>query len=161
MSRWLPHPVVSLVLFAEWLLLSMSVEPAHLLLAAALAVGVPLLLRPFAPVPVRVRAPATAVRLAVRVLGDIVASNVQVAIGILGPEKALRLRFVWVPLELRHPAGVAALAGIVTMTPGTVSADLSPDGAHLLVHALDVPDEAALVAQIKSRYEAPLKEIFG
>jgi len=41
-----------------------------------------------------------------------------------------------------------------------LSADLSPDGSHLLVHAFNVDDEAALIAQIKARYEAPLKEIF-
>jgi multicomponent K+:H+ antiporter subunit E len=46
------------------------------------------------------------------------------------------------------------------MTPGTLSAELSPDGRHLLVHAFNVDDEAALVAQIKARYEAPLQEIF-
>jgi multicomponent K+:H+ antiporter subunit E len=56
-----------------------------------------------------------------------------------------------------------ALAGIITMTPGTLSSDLSPDRKHLLVHALHCPDEAAeaaLVADIKARYEAPLMEIF-
>jgi len=46
------------------------------------------------------------------------------------------------------------------MTPGTLSAELSSDGSHLLVHAFNVEDEAALIAQIKERYEAPLKEIF-
>jgi multicomponent K+:H+ antiporter subunit E len=49
------------------------------------------------------------------------------------------------------------------MTPGTLSADLSDDRRHLLVHAFDVDDDAAqaaLIAGIKARYEAPLKLIF-
>jgi multicomponent K+:H+ antiporter subunit E len=46
------------------------------------------------------------------------------------------------------------------LTPGTVSAKLSEDRRTLLVHTLDVDDEAALVAEIKQRYETPLKEIF-
>jgi len=46
------------------------------------------------------------------------------------------------------------------MTPGTLSADLSADRQHLLVHAFNIDDEAALIASIKSRYEAPLMEIF-
>ena len=67
-------------------------------------------------------------------------ANVEVAWRILGPEKALRPAFVSVPLDIRSPLGVAALATIVTLTPGTLSADLDERGEHLLVHALHLPD---------------------
>ncbi len=99
-------------------------------------------------------------RLVLRVLGDIVVSNIDVARRILGPESLLQPRFVWVPLDIRDARGIAALMAVVTLTPGTVSADLSPDRRRLLVHGLHVPDEAELVATVKQRYEAPLKEIF-
>jgi multicomponent K+:H+ antiporter subunit E len=46
------------------------------------------------------------------------------------------------------------------MTPGTQSAEITPDGGHLLIHAFNVDDEAALIATIQSRCEAPLMEIF-
>jgi multicomponent K+:H+ antiporter subunit E len=46
------------------------------------------------------------------------------------------------------------------MTPGTLSCAIAPDGRSLVVHALHLDDAEALVAQIKQRYEAPLKEIF-
>jgi multicomponent K+:H+ antiporter subunit E len=52
------------------------------------------------------------------------------------------------------------LTSIISLTPGTVSADLSSDHKTLLVHGLDVPDAAELVAIIKQRYEAPLLEVF-
>jgi hypothetical protein len=64
-----------------------------------------------------------------------------------------------VPLDIADPHAILSLAGIITMTPGTLSAELSPDRRYLLVHAFNVDDEAALIAQIKSRYEAPLKEM--
>jgi multicomponent K+:H+ antiporter subunit E len=47
------------------------------------------------------------------------------------------------------------------MTPGTLTCDVAADRSHLLVHALHLTDAAALVADIKARYEAPLLEIFG
>jgi len=65
-----------------------------------------------------------------------------------------------VPLDVRRPRSISLLAGIVTMTPGTLSAELSDDHRHLLVHGLDVDDPQALVAQIKTRYEAPIRELF-
>lgn len=55
---------------------------------------------------------------------------------------------------------ISLLVCVVSLTPGSVSADLSGDRRILLVHALDVPDADALVAEIKQRYEAPLKEVF-
>ena len=72
----------------------------------------------------------------------------------------LRTRWVSVPLELSSPEAITVLAGTVTVTPGTVSCDLSADGRYLLVHCLDAPDTEQIVREIKTRYEARLKEIF-
>ena len=160
MHAWLPAPLLSLTLFAVWLLLNNSLAPAHIVLGAALAVSVPRFTEPLHPQRPRLKKPATIARLALAVLCDIVRSNFEVARRILGRQAALKPAFVWVSLDLRDAHGIFALAGIITMTPGTLSADLSDDRRFLLVHALHVEDEAALVAQIKSRYEQPLREIF-
>ena len=160
MKRWLPQPLLSAGLLLVWLLLNNTLAPAHLLLGAVLAIVLPLLVAPLRPDPVRLRRPLLALRLLGRVLLDIVQANVQVAWRILGPEAALKPRFVWVPLDIRQPWGIATLAGIITLTPGTVSSDLSADRRYLLVHALNEDDPDALVATIKARYERPLMEIF-
>ena len=160
MRTLLPAPVTSAVLFVAWLLMNASVSAGHLALAALLAIVIPLVLAPLAGERPRIRRPGVVLRLGLVVLWDIVQSNIEVARRILGPESRIRPAFVWVPLAIRDPHGVAALAGIITMTPGTLSSDLSADGRHLLVHALNVDDAPALVASIKARYEAPLIEIF-
>jgi len=72
----------------------------------------------------------------------------------------LHSQFVTVPLELRSPEAITALAGTITMTPGTVSASLSADGRALLVHCLETTDPDQTVADIKSRYESRLQRIF-
>lgn len=163
MKRWLPAPLLSLLLGLAWLLLNESASAGHLLLAVLAGLAVPLLTARYRVDPPRLRRPGVALRLLLRVLGDIVLSNVEVARRVLGPEAAIRARFVWVPLTIRDPHGIVALAGIVTLTPGTLSSDLSADRRHLLVHALHCPDDAAerrLIADIQARYEAPLREIF-
>lgn len=158
--KLVPAPLLSLVLFVSWLLLNNALDPAHLLLAAVLALAIPWFTEPLRPEKPRLRRWGTAAKLALVVLWDIVLANIEVARRILGPESAIRPRFVWVPLSIRDPHGIVTLAGIVTMTPGTLSSDLSDDRRWLLVHAFNVDDEAALVATIKRRYEAPLREIF-
>ena len=161
--RLLPSPVLSALLFLAWLMLNGSVSPGHLLLAAALAVALPWWTNRFSPDPPHLRRWGALLHLTGRVLLDIVVSNVEVARRVLGPEASLHATFVWVPLSIRDPHGIVALAGIVTLTPGTLSSEISADRRHLLVHALHCPDDdaaAALVASIQARYEAPLKEIF-
>ena len=159
-SRLLPAPSLSLVLWVSWLMLNESVSAGHLLLGAALALVVPWFTERYRPDKPALRGALTACRLALVVLADIVKSNLIVARQVLGPESRVRPAFVWVPLDIRDPHGIVALAAIITLTPGTLSSDLSEDRRHLLVHALHVDDAEALVADIKQRYESPLREIF-
>ncbi|MBB5014410.1 Na+/H+ antiporter subunit E [Rehaibacterium terrae] len=160
MSRILPSPFLSLTVLAVWLLLVGELSAGQLLLGALVAIVLPWVAQRLRQTRARMRSPLTMLKLAGVVLWDIVVSNIQVARVILGPESAIRPGFVWIPLDIRNPHGIATLAGIITMTPGTVSADLSPDRSHLLVHFLNLDDPQAQIDQIKQRYEAPLREIF-
>lgn len=158
--RLFPAPALSVVLFISWLLLAGSPSVGHIALAAVLAVVIPRWTERLDVDRVRIGSWGAATRLAVIVLYDIVASAVTVARQILGPEERIRPGFVWVPLAIRDAYGTASLASIITMTPGTLSVDLSQDRRHLLVHALHVDDPDELIASIKSRYEQPLMAIF-
>lgn len=157
--RILPSPLLSLVLALAWPVLNQSWSLGHCLLGGLLALVVPWFTDPLRESRPTLRRPAVALRLMLVVLKDIVSSNIAVARLILGPETAIRPAFVWLPLTVAEPHAIVTLSLIVTMTPGTLSADLSPDGRHLLIHALNVDDPAALIADIKARYEAPLLEI--
>jgi multicomponent K+:H+ antiporter subunit E len=161
MKTWLPYPVLSLLLFVVWLLLVAEVSVAHVLLALFLAWGIPLVCRPFLKDLPPVRHTFAALRLVALVTYDIVVANIVVARLILGPTDRLKPVFVSVPLTLTQPMSISLLASIITMTPGTVSSDLSQDNKILIVHALDCSDPEALIADIQQRYEKPLLEIFG
>ncbi len=96
------------------------------------------------------------------VMWDIVIANVTVArIVLFMPNARLRPAWITIPLDLRKPEEITLLAGTVTMTPGTVSSDLSACGHALLVHCLHAPDPDAVVADIKHRYERRVKGIFA
>ena len=160
LRRLLPAPWISGLLLTAWLMLNASLSAGQVALGALLALAIPRMLRRLRPERPTLRQGQVALRLALVVAGDIVLSSIAVGRRILGPEAAIRPRFVWIPLDIRDAHGIVALAGIITMTPGTLSAELADDRRHLLIHAFDVDDEAALVAGIKKRYEAPLRVIF-
>lgn len=165
--RLLPRPWTALWLLLAWLLLNQTVAPGHVLLGGLLAIVLSRYPRPSADAGARTamsreevaRRAKVAARLALVVLKDIVVANLQVAARILGPQQRLTPRFVWMPLEVTRPPSITLLAGIITMTPGTLSVELSDDHRWLMVHGLDVDDAEALVADIKARYETPIKEM--
>jgi len=96
------------------------------------------------------------------VLWDIVVANFEVAAIILfRRNRDLRPAWLVVPLALDTPEAITVLAGTISLTPGTVSSDVSACGRYLLVHALDTADPAAEVARIKSRYETRLRKVFA
>jgi multicomponent K+:H+ antiporter subunit E len=159
MKRWLPAPIVSLALLLTWLVLN-GATTGHLLLGAVFALLIPSLLAPLRTVKGPVRRPLQLLRFTALLLWDIVIANFEVARRILGPESRIKPGYVWVPLEIETPLGIAALAAVITMTPGTLSADLSADRRMLLVHCFHLEDAAATATGIKQRYEQPLREIF-
>ncbi|AJQ89381.1 Na+/H+ antiporter subunit E [Xanthomonas oryzae pv. oryzicola] len=158
--RLLPSLPLSVMVFLFWLLLSDSVGPQQWGLGMLLGVVVPIfaarLDREFAQIGSLRSVP----RMLLVAAGDIVRSNIKVAAQVLGPESRIHPGFIWVRLDIANIHGIAALTSMITLTPGTVSAALSDDRKYLLVHVLHLDDPEALIAQIKSRYEKPLMEIF-
>lgn len=78
---------------------------------------------------------------------------------VLGDPGRLRPAILAVPLDVRSAGGTALFADMVTLTPGTTSLEVSADGRTLYVHALDAPDQAAAVADMKSTLEARAREV--
>jgi multicomponent K+:H+ antiporter subunit E len=161
MKRWLPAPLLSLALVAFWLLINRSLAPAHLLLAVLVGWLMPLLVAPLRPPGGPIRRPWVLVRLILLVGHDVIASGLQVGRGVLtAHRRPPRAGFVVVPLVLRDPFALAALAVITTVVPGTVWTELARDRSALLLHVFDLGEEEAFVRYFKARYEQPLKEIF-
>ena len=155
-------PVVVVLLTLLWLLLNQSLAPAHILLGLVLAVGIARYTSSLRPLQAHVKRLDLAALLILVVIKDIVLNNLAVARIVVGvkPIRSIRSGFVRIAFTLRDPHGLAALAAIVTATPGTVWAGLSTSGDTLTLHVLDLEDEDQVIQLIKHRYEQPLMRIF-
>ncbi|MEL6570945.1 MAG: Na+/H+ antiporter subunit E [Pseudomonadota bacterium] len=159
---WLfPHPLLTVILTITWALLQNTISPGMVLFGFILGIIIPILTAAWWPDrPTSFRA-GKMVSYSAVVLWDILVANIQVAwIVLTVPNNKLKPAWIIIPLELKEPEAITILAGTITLTPGTVSADLSDEGHSLLVHVLHTDDPEGEVATIKSRYEARLKEIF-
>ena len=156
-----PHPILSLGLFAASLLMSASVAPPSLALAALAAVLAPQVMRVLSVDRVRIRSPKAVLQLAAVVAVDVIRSNWEVAWVILGRRRDERKAgFIHIPLQMRDRHGLAVLAIIITSTPGTLWVEYEAATGQLLLHVLDLVDEDEWIELIKTRYERRLMEIF-
>ena len=153
---------LTVTLVGIWLLLSGELSVMAIAFGVLLA---PLLVLPIAqlrPVRPRLRHVHLAVPLVATLLVDIVLSNLGVARVVLGLTRNRQVRsgFIDIPLELSDPHGLAILAVIVTSTPGTTWAGVTPDGRVLRLHMLDIRNEDEWIRSFKQRYERRLMRIF-
>lgn len=161
MNRVFPAPLLSLSLCGLWLLLNLSLSAGNLMLGALLGFFAPIMFAPLRPLSVKIRRPGVALKLFFLVGRDVLVSNFAVAWGVVrAGQRPPRSTFVKVPLDLHDAHGLAALAVICTVVPGTVWSELALDRSVLLMHVFDLDDEARFIEHFKTTYERPLMEIF-
>ena len=160
--RWLmPHPFLTLILAVVWILLQNDLTAGMAVFGIILGILIPWMTSIWWPDTPKGFRLGKMVTYSVMVMWDILVANVQVAwIVLTVPNAKLKPHWIIVPLKLKQPEAITVLAGTITLTPGTVSADLSDEGHSLLVHVLHTDDPDAVRDDIKSRYEARLLEIF-
>lgn len=160
---WLmPHPFLTLLLTLVWILLQNEFSAGMAVFGLILGIIIPWATSIWWPdTPKGFRLGKMAIY-AVIVIWDIIVANLEVAwIVLTVPNAKLKPTWIVVPLELKQPEAITVLAGTITLTPGTVSSDLSDEGHSLLVHVLHTDDPDAVRDEIKTRYEARLLEIFS
>ncbi len=160
---WLiPHPFLTLLLAVVWIILQNEVSAGMAVFGLILGIIIPWGTSVWWPDQPKGLRLGKFIIYALIVMWDILVANVQVAwIVLTKPNDKMRPAWVVIPLELKQPEAITILAGTITLTPGTVSADLSSEGHSLLVHALDTDDPGAVRDEIKHRYERRLLEIFA
>lgn len=161
MRNLVPAPLLTGSLIVLWIMLNGSAAPAHLVFGTLIGIAVPLLTKNLRPEELSIKRPWTVIRLIGTVFVDVIRSNIEVArfVWIYGSHPP-RDQWVVIPLELRAPSGLAALAVIAAIIPGTIWSELSMDRSRLLFHVFHVPEGQDFARMFKDRYEKPLMEIF-
>ncbi|HEV7276106.1 MAG TPA: Na+/H+ antiporter subunit E [Devosiaceae bacterium] len=93
---------------------------------------------------------------------ELVMSAVKVAVLVLRPDmrRTLTPGIIAFPLAVKSDAEITILANLVTLTPGTLSVDVSEDRQHLYIHVLDMKDREEVVRGIAEGFEHRVAEVF-
>lgn len=160
MRRLIPHPGLSVLLVIVWLLMANALTIGGLLMGIIIGILLPIFTAPFWPGRPDVNYRAGLAYLAL-VLWDIIVANFEIAwIILFRRNRDLRPAWLSIPMDLDTPEAITVFAGTISLTPGTVSTDVSACGNFLLVHALHAPNPDAEITRIKTRYERRLKRVF-
>ncbi len=151
--------VVNLVLALLWTALAGSAEVAHLVVGFVLGYMVLWVLRPLLGDSRYFEKLPLLVRFAAFFAVELVLSNLRVAWDVVTPRARRRPGVVAVPLDATTDAEIAVLTGLITLTPGTLGLDVSPDRRTLYVHAMFVDDPDLLRAELKQGFERRVLEL--
>ncbi len=90
---------------------------------------------------------------------EIIKANLRLAITVLSPRMKLRPAVVAFPLALKTEAGIILLANLITLTPGTLSLDISGDRRVLFIHTIFLENPEKFILEIRKGFERRVKEI--
>jgi multicomponent Na+:H+ antiporter subunit E len=93
-------------------------------------------------------------------LYELVVSSLKVAWDVITPRHHARPGILAVPLDVRSDTAIMALANLVSLTPGSLSLDVSSDRRTLYVHGMFIDDAEGARAEIKEKMERRVKEVF-
>lgn len=91
---------------------------------------------------------------------ELVLSAVRVALLVMRPNMRLNPGIIAFPLRVDRDFEITLLANLITLTPGTLSVDVSDDRQTLYVHCIDVPDPEATIKEIRDGFELKILEAF-
>jgi multicomponent Na+:H+ antiporter subunit E len=79
---------------------------------------------------------------------------------VLSPDMHLKPAIIALPLDIKSDVEVTLLANMITLTPGTLSMDLSDDHSILYVHVVSVGDPEDTRQELKTGFETLVYEVF-
>jgi len=151
--------LLNLLLAIVWALLMGSVDQANLVVGFVIGYAILWIVRPVLGDSGYFRRGPLALRFLVYFIKEMLISNLVVAREVLSPHPRRRPGVVAVPLDVRTDNEIAFLANVVTLTPGTLSLDVSEDRSTLYVHTMFLESPEALRREIKDGFERRILEL--
>jgi multicomponent Na+:H+ antiporter subunit E len=155
--------VLGFALVLLWAAITANFSTPNFVLGALVAFGALALLRRSFSQPVRYRKVRSVLELTLSFFVELMVSAFRVARIVLAPnlKTALRPAIIAFPLAIRSDAEIATLANLITLTPGTLSIDVSEDRSTLYVHVLNFTTRDAFIAELQNGFERQVREVWA
>ena len=151
--------LLNLILALTLAALQGELSAANLVIGFLVSAAVVYLFRRMFFGPLYFRKVALGVTLVLVFIKELVKSNIAVLRVVLSPRLRVRSGVIAVPTELTNEVALTMLANMITLTPGTLTLDISPDRRYLYVHTLNLDDPEDVKEEIRTAFEVYLREL--
>ena len=151
--------LMNIILALTWAAVTGTFTAGNLLAGFGLGFGVMLITRQIIGVPGYGYRTQQVLGLAGFFIWELIKANLRVAYDVLTPGYQIRPGVVAIPLDVKTDAEITLLANLITLTPGTLSLDVSVDRRVLYIHAIYLDDPETLRRQIKQGFERRIIEV--
>lgn len=151
--------LLNLLLAMIWAMLSNSWTFLDLSIGYFIGLILLYVFRKFLPTAFYMKRVIAVVKLILLFLKELVLSNVSVVKQVLSPKLNIKPGIFALPTELKTRFEITTLANLISLTPGTLTVDVSHDNSTLYIHAIDVPDTEAAIKAIKDSFEKQIMEV--
>ena len=152
---------INLLLALAWAALTGSFVPANLLFGFALGYVLLWVGQAWTGHSAYFRRTQRAMAFAGYFLWQLVLANLRVAYEVMTPTHRMRPGVLAIPLTLRSDEAITLLANLLTLTPGSLTLDVSDDRSTLYVHVMHIDDPEQARRAIQDGYERRVKEVLS
>ncbi|BAB05034.1 Na+/H+ antiporter subunit E [Halalkalibacterium halodurans] len=151
--------LLNLVIAIIWMFLQNSFTFADFLVGYVVGIGILIALRRFMIFDLYFRKVWAWIKLIVLFFKELVLANIDVTKIVLSPKLDITPGIVAVPTKLKSDWELTLLAGLISLTPGTLSMDFSDDKKYIYIHSIHVPDKEAMIREIHDTFEKAILEV--
>jgi multicomponent Na+:H+ antiporter subunit E len=142
-----------------WMFLKTSFTPAAFVVGYFWGLVILYIFRSYFPTRFYLHRVYSVIKLILLFLKELVLSNLNVLKHVLRPKLAIKPGIFALPTELNKDWEIMLLANLITLTPGTLTVDVSEDSKVLYIHAVDIDDIHESVDSIKNTFEKAIMEV--
>jgi multicomponent Na+:H+ antiporter subunit E len=151
--------LLNLVIAFVWMFLNDHWGPVSLFMGYVIGLGLIYFLRRFLSTEFYLRRVFAIISLLLLFIKELILSSISVLKQILSPKLDIRPGIFAFPTELKSDWEITLLANLITLTPGTLTLEVSPDGKTLYIHAMDIPHTDEVILQIRNSFEKAIMEV--
>ncbi|MBM2319892.1 MULTISPECIES: Na+/H+ antiporter subunit E [Marivita] len=144
---------LNIILAIAWVAFTGSVSLIGLITGFVIGYGALWLIQPLIGTSSYFKRVAAWIKLVIMFHYELIVSSIAVAIDVLTPRHRSRPAIIEVPLDVKTDTGILLVTNLISLTPGTLSLDVSEDRKTLLVHAMFADDPDALRKSLKDGME--------
>lgn len=151
--------LLNLIIAFVWMFLKNDWTAVQFVIGYLIGMGLLFLLRRFLPTPFYIKKIIAIFSLFILFMKELLLSSITVLKQVLRPKLDIRPGIFALPTDLKSDWEITLLACLITLTPGTLTLDISIEGNILYIHAMDLPDEQEAILQIKDSFEKAIMEV--